>query len=46
MSQARTQLSAHDISELLRLADRVGLIADPDLTATRMRRILSLAGID
>ncbi|MEX1134372.1 MAG: dihydrodipicolinate synthase family protein [Acidimicrobiia bacterium] len=34
------------ISELLRLADRAGLIADPDLTATRMRLLLSLAGID
>jgi hypothetical protein len=34
------------LSELLRLADRAGLIADPAQAAAKMRRILSLAGID
>jgi nucleotide-binding universal stress UspA family protein len=34
------------LSELLRLADRAGLITDPDQAASRMRPLLALAGID
>jgi hypothetical protein len=33
------------LAELARLADAAGLIADPDLAATRMCHVLSLAGI-
>jgi hypothetical protein len=34
------------LSELLRLADRAGLLADPPLACERMRRLLALAGVD
>ena len=34
------------LSELLRLADRAGLLADPTLACERMRRLLALAGVD
>jgi hypothetical protein len=33
------------LAELLRLADAAGLLADPELAATRMRPVLELAGI-
>jgi hypothetical protein len=33
------------LAELLRLADAAGLLADPDLAADRMRRVLAVAGI-
>jgi hypothetical protein len=34
------------LAELLRLADRAGLLADPALACERMRRLLGLAGVD
>jgi hypothetical protein len=34
------------LSEVFRLADRAGLLRDPDLAVERMRRILALAGVD
>jgi Protein of unknown function (DUF993) len=34
------------LAELLRLADRAGLVADPQLAAARMRHVLALAGVD
>jgi hypothetical protein len=34
------------LAELFRLADRAGLLADPDLAAARMRHVLALAGIE
>jgi Protein of unknown function (DUF993) len=34
------------LAELLRLADRAGLLADPPLACERMRRLLALAGVD
>lgn len=34
------------LAELLRLADRAGLLADPGLACERMRRLLALAGVD
>lgn len=34
------------LAELFRLADRAGLIADPDLAEQRLRRLLAVAGID
>ncbi|MBI4594064.1 MAG: dihydrodipicolinate synthase family protein [Candidatus Rokubacteria bacterium] len=34
------------LAELFVLADQAGLLADPDLAAERMRRVLALAGID
>jgi Protein of unknown function (DUF993) len=33
------------LAELVRLADRAGLVRDPELAATRMRAVLALAGI-
>jgi hypothetical protein len=33
------------LAELLRLADAAGLLTDPELAATRMRRVLALAGL-
>jgi hypothetical protein len=33
------------LSEVFRLADRAGLLRDPDLAAERMRRVLALAGV-
>jgi hypothetical protein len=32
-------------SELLRLADRAGLVADPDLAARRMGQLLAVHGV-
>ena len=37
--------SALHLSELFRLADRAGLLSDPELAVERMRRLLSLAGV-
>jgi hypothetical protein len=34
------------LAELLRLADRAGLLADPALACERMRRLLALAGVE
>ena len=34
------------LAELFRLADRTGLLRDPDLALTRMRHVLALAGIE
>jgi uncharacterized protein DUF993 len=34
------------LSELFVLADRAGILRDPDLATARMRRVLALAGID
>jgi hypothetical protein len=34
------------LAELFRLADRAGLLADPDLAVARMRHVLALAGIE
>jgi hypothetical protein len=42
LESARTLLH---LAELLRLADRAGLLADPPLAAERMRRLLAVAGI-
>jgi hypothetical protein len=38
--------SAPHLAELFRLADRAGLLADPELAAARMRNVLALAGVD
>jgi hypothetical protein len=43
--QESTRSVVH-LSELFVLADRAGLLRDPEQTATRMRRFLTLAGID
>jgi hypothetical protein len=37
--------SAVHLAELFRLADRAGLLRDPDLAAARMRQTLALAGV-
>jgi hypothetical protein len=37
--------SAVHLAELFRLADRSGLLRDPELAAERMRRVLALAGV-
>ncbi len=37
--------SATHLSELFVLADRAGLLHDPDLAAERMRRVLAVAGV-
>jgi hypothetical protein len=37
--------SVTHLSELFVLADRAGLLYDPDLAAERMRRVLSVAGV-
>jgi hypothetical protein len=34
------------LAELFRLADRAGLLADPDLAAARMKTVLALHGVD
>ena len=34
------------LAELFRLADRAGLLRDPDLAVARLRPLLTLAGID
>lgn len=34
------------LAELFRLADRAGLLADPELAVARMRTVLALAGVD
>jgi hypothetical protein len=33
------------LSELFRLADRAGLLCDPDMATERMQRVLALAGL-
>jgi hypothetical protein len=38
--------SVTHLTELLVLADRAGLISDPELAVLRMRRFLALAGVD
>ncbi|MBC8076298.1 MAG: DUF993 family protein, partial [Chloroflexales bacterium] len=38
--------SAVHLAELFVLADQAGVLRDPDLAATRMRRVLALAGIE
>ncbi len=42
---AESWRSVPHLAELFRLADRAGLLADPDCAADRMRRVLSLAGV-
>ena len=37
--------SVTHLSELFVLADKAGLLHDPDLAAERMRRVLSVAGV-
>jgi hypothetical protein len=37
--------SALHLSDVFRLADRAGLLRDPDLAVDRMRRVLALAGV-
>ena len=37
--------SALHLSEVFRLADRAGLLREPDLAVERMRRVLALAGV-
>jgi hypothetical protein len=34
------------LAELFRLADKAGLLADPERAAARMRRVLALRGIE
>lgn len=34
------------LAELFRLADRAGVLADPELAAARMRRVLAVHGVD
>ena len=34
------------LADLFRLADRAGLLRDPDLAVGRMRLVLALAGIE
>ena len=41
----RAPASVTHLSELFVLADRAGLLHDPDLAAERMRRVLSVAGV-
>jgi len=43
---AESWRSVPHLAELFRLADRAGLLADPDCAADRMRRVLPLAGVD
>ncbi|HXM58857.1 MAG TPA: dihydrodipicolinate synthase family protein [Candidatus Dormibacteraeota bacterium] len=38
--------SVPHLAELFRLADRAGLLEDPELAASRMRAVLALAGVD
>ena len=38
--------SLRHLAELFRLADRAGLLRDPDLAAARMRQTLQLHGLD
>jgi Protein of unknown function (DUF993) len=38
--------SVPHLAELLRLADRAGLLEDPDMAVSRMRAVLALAGVD
>ncbi len=37
--------SVAHLAEIFRLADRAGLLVEPERSAERMRRVLSLAGI-
>jgi hypothetical protein len=34
------------LAELFRLADAAGLLGDPDLAASRMRKVLAVHGLD
>jgi hypothetical protein len=34
------------LAELFRLADAAGLLADPDLAAARMRKVLAMHGVE
>ena len=43
---AESWRSVPHLAELFRLADRAGLLADPDCAADRMRRVLALAGVE
>ena len=43
---AESWRSVPHLAELFRLADRAGLLADPDCAAERMRRVLALAGVE
>jgi Protein of unknown function (DUF993) len=38
--------SVAHLAELFRLADRAGLLADPELAVARMRNVLALAGVE
>ena len=38
--------SVPHLCEVFRLADRAGLLADPDLAAARMRSFLAVHGVD
>lgn len=43
---AESWRSVTHLAELLRLADAAGLIVDPELAASRMRRVLAVAGVE
>ena len=43
---AESWRSAPHLAELFRLADRAGLLCDPERAAERMRRVLALAGVE
>ncbi len=43
--QESTRSTLH-LTELFRLADKAGLLADPELAVVRMRRVLTLRGIE
>jgi hypothetical protein len=43
---AESWRSVAHLAELFRLADAAGLIADPELAAARMQRVLALAGVE
>jgi hypothetical protein len=43
---AESWRSVAHLAELFRLADAAGLLADPELAATRMQRVLALAGVE
>lgn len=46
LAQMESARSVVHLAELFRLADRAGLLADPDLATERMRLVLRLAGVD
>jgi hypothetical protein len=43
---AESWRSVQHLAELFRLADAAGLLADPELAAARMRRVLAVAGVE